>query len=126
MLYGLCMEFSFVQENSFIKKGKKFLYCLLSFIREYFFCICLDIKKSLINVPIYNNLGELLKLYFYFIQFHRSSGMRIFMAIFFLWTYMISIGYRGILPSFLTVTVLPRPMDSLQELANTVSTRLIT
>ena len=48
------------------------------------------------------------------------------MALFFLWTYMISIGYRGILPSFLTVTVLPRPMDSLQELANTVSTTLLT
>ena len=33
---------------------------------------------------------------------------------------MISIGYKSILPAILTVTIFPRPIDNLQELANTV------
>ena len=42
------------------------------------------------------------------------------MAFFILTSYTITLGYCGSLLSFLTVTVFPKPMDSLKELADSV------
>ena len=49
--------------------------------------------------------------------FFRSSGIRIFMALFLFMFYTITMSYRGSLKSVLTVTLVPKPVDNVKDLA---------
>ncbi len=53
--------------------------------------------------------------------FTRSGGLRLFFTLFTLLMFVLTIEYRGGLNASFTVSIIPQPMDSIAELAKSVS-----
>ena len=58
----------------------------------------------------------------YNIFFCSSHGFRLYKILLILAFFLITASFKGVLLSFLTITILPKPMDTLQEVAASVST----
>ena len=57
------------------------------------------------------------KLKFSINEHFRLNGLRIFMALFLFMFYTITMSYRGSLNSILTVTLYPKPIDTVKDLS---------
>ena len=66
-----------------------------------------------------SNFIQVVKFFFSSLTFFfcRFNGLRVFMALFLFMFYTITMSYRGSLKSVLTVTLLPKPIESIKELA---------